>query len=267
MAWRPPAAGIGDTSEKLRVSKSCKRVLRAPATGLRDTSEKLRVSKSCGNASRSPESLLSPVTTGAGLWGPVSPVTTGAGLWGPVSPVTTGAGLWGPGFHQEQLFLDDTKVKNFITCFKGTSRPGTSSCHPLDWSNWVTSARPLWPPQPIPSWGPLTGVLQEARFFGVDSLIKHLEIAMKNSQPAEDHCPTSQKEFVRFLLATPPKSELCCQSAGNLGDCWLLADLSSFRAQWSSGCDLQEANLRGSDVKGAIFEEMLTPLHMSQSVR
>ncbi|XP_015470909.1 UPF0598 protein C8orf82 homolog [Parus major] len=23
--------------------------------------------------------------------------------------------------HQGQLFLDDTKVKNFITCFKGTS--------------------------------------------------------------------------------------------------------------------------------------------------
>ncbi|XP_027563643.1 BTB/POZ domain-containing protein KCTD9-like [Neopelma chrysocephalum] len=57
------------------------------------------------------------------------------------------------------------------------------------------------------------------------------------------------------------------KSAGNLGDCWLLADLSSFRLQWSSGCDLQEANLRGSDVKGAIFEEMLTPLHTSQSVR
>ncbi|XP_039242482.1 BTB/POZ domain-containing protein KCTD9-like [Pipra filicauda] len=57
------------------------------------------------------------------------------------------------------------------------------------------------------------------------------------------------------------------KSAGNLGDCWLLADLSSFSLQWSSGCDLQEANLRGSDVKGAIFEEMLTPLHMSQSVR
>ncbi|XP_027526841.1 BTB/POZ domain-containing protein KCTD9-like [Neopelma chrysocephalum] len=28
------------------------------------------------------------------------------------------------------------------------------------------------------------------------------------------------------------------KSAGNLGDCWLLADLSSFRVQWSSGCDL-----------------------------
>lgn len=91
----------------------------------------------------------------------------------------------------------------------------------------------------------LLGVLEEARFFGIDSLIEHLEIAIKvsclllymnvhllffqaiynlvlsvlalkqfsqqNSQPAEDHSPISRKEFVRFLLATPTKSELRCQ--------------------------------------------------------
>uniref|UniRef100_A0A2I3GAJ8 KHA domain-containing protein n=1 Tax=Nomascus leucogenys TaxID=61853 RepID=A0A2I3GAJ8_NOMLE len=37
----------------------------------------------------------------------------------------------------------------------------------------------------------LLGVLEEARFFGIDSLIEHLEV-----------------EFVRFLPATPTKSEL-----------------------------------------------------------
>uniref|UniRef100_A0A2I2ZP36 KHA domain-containing protein n=1 Tax=Gorilla gorilla gorilla TaxID=9595 RepID=A0A2I2ZP36_GORGO len=57
----------------------------------------------------------------------------------------------------------------------------------------------------------LLGVLEEARFFGIDSLIEHLEVAIKNSQPPEDHSPISQKEFVRFLLATPTKSELRCQ--------------------------------------------------------
>ena len=34
-----------------------------------------------------------------------------------------------------------------------------------------------------------------------------------------------------------------------------------------TGSDLQDANLRGANVKNATFEEMLTPLHMSQSVR
>lgn len=33
----------------------------------------------------------------------------------------------------------------------------------------------------------------------------------QNSQPPEDHSPISRKEFVRFLLATPTKSELRCQ--------------------------------------------------------
>uniref|UniRef100_A0A2K5Y5R0 KHA domain-containing protein n=1 Tax=Mandrillus leucophaeus TaxID=9568 RepID=A0A2K5Y5R0_MANLE len=54
----------------------------------------------------------------------------------------------------------------------------------------------------------LLGVLEEAGFFGIDSLIEHLEVAIKNSQPLEDHSPISLKEFVRFLLATPTKSEL-----------------------------------------------------------
>ncbi|CAJ0926420.1 unnamed protein product [Ranitomeya imitator] len=57
----------------------------------------------------------------------------------------------------------------------------------------------------------LLGVLEEAKFFGIDSLIEHLELAIKNSQPAEDHSPISRKEFIRFLLATPTKSELRCQ--------------------------------------------------------
>nr|CAB3258258.1 BTB/POZ domain-containing protein KCTD9 [Phallusia mammillata] len=33
-----------------------------------------------------------------------------------------------------------------------------------------------------------------------------------------------------------------------------------------SGCDLFEANLRGCNVKGTKFEEMITPLHMTQAV-
>ena len=37
------------------------------------------------------------------------------------------------------------------------------------------------------------------------------QYVFKNSQPPEDHSPISRKEFVRFLLATPTKSELRCQ--------------------------------------------------------
>jgi uncharacterized protein YjbI with pentapeptide repeats len=34
-----------------------------------------------------------------------------------------------------------------------------------------------------------------------------------------------------------------------------------------SGSDLHEANLRGANLKDAAFELMLTPLHMSQTIR
>nr|XP_054328418.1 BTB/POZ domain-containing protein KCTD9-like [Pongo pygmaeus] len=151
----------------------------------------------------------------------------------------------------------------------------------------------------------LLGVLEEARFFGIDSLIEHLEVAIKNSQPPEDHSPISRKEFVRFLLATPTKSELCnfedpsglkanleganlkgvdMEGSQMTGINLRVANLKNAKLENCnlrgatlagtdlencdlSGCDLQEANLRRSNVKGAIFEEMLTPLHMSQSVR
>lgn len=85
------------------------------------------------------------------------------------------------------------------------------------------------------------GVLEEARFFGIEQLAEQIEVAIKvktyftlrmmeslittrlllciynaftssqNSHPPEDHSPISRKEFVRFLLATPTKSELRCQ--------------------------------------------------------
>uniref|UniRef100_A0A672QYQ5 BTB/POZ domain-containing protein KCTD9 n=1 Tax=Sinocyclocheilus grahami TaxID=75366 RepID=A0A672QYQ5_SINGR len=57
----------------------------------------------------------------------------------------------------------------------------------------------------------LLGVLEEARFFGIEQMAEQLEVAIKNSHPPEDHSPLSRKEFVRFLLATPTKSELRCQ--------------------------------------------------------
>ncbi|XP_066449615.1 BTB/POZ domain-containing protein KCTD9 isoform X2 [Eleutherodactylus coqui] len=105
------------------------------------------------------------------------------------------------------------------------------------------------------------GVLEEAKFFGIDSLIEHLELAIKNSQPAEDHSPISRKEFIRFLLATPTKSELRCQGLNFSG-----ADLSrldlryiNFKMANLSGCNLTQANLCGScleraDLSGSVLD-------------
>lgn len=91
----------------------------------------------------------------------------------------------------------------------------------------------------------LAGVLEEARFFGIEQLAEQLETlikvsvcvclmfvdwsvffsavgltstrvsAVQASQPPDDHSPLTRKEFIRFLLATTTKSELRCQVDGN----------------------------------------------------
>uniref|UniRef100_A0A8C5PI98 BTB/POZ domain-containing protein KCTD9 n=1 Tax=Leptobrachium leishanense TaxID=445787 RepID=A0A8C5PI98_9ANUR len=107
----------------------------------------------------------------------------------------------------------------------------------------------------------LLGVLEEAKFFNIISLIEHLELAIKNSLPADDHSPISRKEFIRFLLATPTKSELRCQGLNFSG-----ADLSrldlryiNFKMANLSRCNLAHANLCGAcleraDLSGSVLD-------------
>ncbi|XP_072404843.1 BTB/POZ domain-containing protein KCTD9-like [Chiloscyllium punctatum] len=105
------------------------------------------------------------------------------------------------------------------------------------------------------------GVLEEAKFFGIDSLIEQLELLIKNSLPAEDHSPISRKEFVRFLLATPTKSELRCQGLNFRGTDLSRLDLRyiNFKMANLSNCNLSHANLCSSnleraDLSGAILD-------------
>ncbi|XP_076140678.1 BTB/POZ domain-containing protein KCTD9b [Alosa pseudoharengus] len=99
----------------------------------------------------------------------------------------------------------------------------------------------------------LRGVLEEARFFGMEELAEQLEGLIKNSQPPDDHSPISRKELVRFLLATPTKSELRCQGLNFSG-----ADLSrldlryiNFKMANLSRCNLTHSNLCGANLERA----------------
>uniref|UniRef100_A0A8C5BPE8 BTB/POZ domain-containing protein KCTD9 n=1 Tax=Gadus morhua TaxID=8049 RepID=A0A8C5BPE8_GADMO len=102
----------------------------------------------------------------------------------------------------------------------------------------------------------IRGVLEEARFFGIEQLGDQLEAALKNTQPPNDHSPISRKEFVRFLLATPTKSELRCQS-GNLQGVKMLC--SNAEGASLRGCNFEDpsglkANLEGANLKGVDME-------------
>uniref|UniRef100_A0AAR2J5N4 BTB/POZ domain-containing protein KCTD9 n=1 Tax=Pygocentrus nattereri TaxID=42514 RepID=A0AAR2J5N4_PYGNA len=102
----------------------------------------------------------------------------------------------------------------------------------------------------------LRGVLEEARFFGIERLAEQLETVIRNSQPADDHSPISRKEFVRFLLATPTKSELRCQGANLQGVKMLCTNAEGASLK---GCNFEDpaglkANLEGANLKGVDME-------------
>uniref|UniRef100_A0A673H9Z3 BTB/POZ domain-containing protein KCTD9 n=1 Tax=Sinocyclocheilus rhinocerous TaxID=307959 RepID=A0A673H9Z3_9TELE len=102
----------------------------------------------------------------------------------------------------------------------------------------------------------LLGVLEEARFFGIERLAEQLEGVIKNSQPPDDHSPISRKELVRFLLATPTKSELRCQGANLQGVKMLCTNAEGASLK---GCNFEDpaglkANLEGANLKGVDME-------------
>uniref|UniRef100_A0A8C7M0K3 BTB/POZ domain-containing protein KCTD9 n=1 Tax=Oncorhynchus mykiss TaxID=8022 RepID=A0A8C7M0K3_ONCMY len=100
------------------------------------------------------------------------------------------------------------------------------------------------------------GVLEEARFFGIEQLAEQLENLIKSSQPADDHSPLTRKEFVRFLLATPTKSELRCQGANLQGVKMLCSNAEGASLR---GCNFEDpagvkANMEGANLKGVDME-------------
>ncbi|KAI3362475.1 hypothetical protein L3Q82_012765 [Scortum barcoo] len=97
------------------------------------------------------------------------------------------------------------------------------------------------------------GVLEEARFFGIEQLAEQLETLIKSTQPPDDHSPLSRKEFIRYLLATTTKAELRCQGLNFNG-----ADLSrldlryiNFKMANLRGANLTHANLSGANLERA----------------
>ena len=55
------------------------------------------------------------------------------------------------------------------------------------------------------------GVLEEATFFGLTSLIEQLEDLIEREQPPDDSTPINRRELVMALMVTPTNKELRCQ--------------------------------------------------------
>ncbi|KAK2180988.1 hypothetical protein NP493_418g01028 [Ridgeia piscesae] len=95
------------------------------------------------------------------------------------------------------------------------------------------------------------GVLEEARFFGIVSLVERLEDVVKERQPPDDRAPITRREFVLRLLATPSNCELRCQGINFTG-----ADLSKLDLRYMNFkyAVLRGANLTGANLSYCTFE-------------
>ena len=99
------------------------------------------------------------------------------------------------------------------------------------------------------------GVLEEARFFGILSMVELLEARIHDEEPATDFTPINRREFILHLLSTPSTSELRCQGVSFAGINLSKLDLrninfkySVFRGANLSGANLSNCNLERADM-------------------
>lgn len=121
-------------------------------------------------------------------------------------------------------------------------------------------------------------VMESAQLIGVKMLCANLEGANLRGCNFED--PAGSRTNMEGVNLKSANLE-CSNMAGvnlrvatlknaNLRNCDLRAAVlagADLEKCDLSGSDLQEANLRGANLKDATFELMLTPLHMSQTIR
>ncbi|GLV44482.1 uncharacterized protein CBL_10286 [Carabus blaptoides fortunei] len=87
------------------------------------------------------------------------------------------------------------------------------------------------------------GILEEARFFGIESIIPILENTIQKSKRCRDVVPLSKRDVINALITTPLTSELRFQGVNLSG-----ADLSKLDLRF---INFKYANLQGCNLIGA----------------
>ncbi|XP_076069075.1 BTB/POZ domain-containing protein KCTD9-like [Oratosquilla oratoria] len=107
------------------------------------------------------------------------------------------------------------------------------------------------------------GVLEEARFFGISSIVPVLESMITESEHNEDEEPLTRRDVVNVLVATTHRSELRFQGVNLRGADLSKLDLRNINFKYAdmsqanltganlSGCCLERANLSGANLEGA----------------
>nr|XP_018905383.1 PREDICTED: BTB/POZ domain-containing protein KCTD9 [Bemisia tabaci] len=131
------------------------------------------------------------------------------------------------------------------------------------------------------------GVLEEARFFGIESIVPQLESIVTSKKKTKDSMPLTRRDVINALIITPFTAELrfqgvnlagadlsrldlryinfkyaclhgCRMNGANLSWCWLeRADLSHAQMEGAQllGVRMLCANLESANLRGCYFED------------
>ncbi|XP_059173264.1 BTB/POZ domain-containing protein KCTD9-like [Physella acuta] len=95
------------------------------------------------------------------------------------------------------------------------------------------------------------GVLEEAKFFGLTSLIETLEDLIEKEQLPDDNTPLTRRDLILRLLSTPTTQELRCQGMNFAGANLSKLDLRYINFKYAI---LKNANLSGANLSFCNFE-------------
>ena len=107
------------------------------------------------------------------------------------------------------------------------------------------------------------GVLAEAKFYGIVSLIDLLEAKIRNEEPASDNTPFTRRSLIAKLIGTPPDWELRCQGVNFEGANLSKLDMRHVNFKYAvlhdanlslanlSFCNFERADLSGVRMDGA----------------
>lgn len=94
------------------------------------------------------------------------------------------------------------------------------------------------------------GVLEEAKFFGLTSLMEILDEVIEKNQVPDDSTPINRREFVLRLLSTPTNKELRCQGMNFTNANLSKLDLRYINFKYAV---LKNANLSGANLSYCNF--------------
>jgi len=95
------------------------------------------------------------------------------------------------------------------------------------------------------------GVLVEARFYGIMSLVERLEAKIKEDEPTSESTPLTRTCLIKKLMSTPPEWELRCQGVNLEGANLSKLDLRHVNFKYAT---LRRANLTCANLSYCNFE-------------